>query len=154
MQEPSEKTTRIQNLEAVKQKLENEANDFKERLEETEAERDLAFSQISQEQSGDTDPEVADLLILEALTSEAAIKPIVDTWMSESAHTVLGDPTPEQAWFRDQLCKHMTQLVFAATAHGQQNTAVKRAKRWSALDIDKTVLAEDENMDPNLTNLA
>ena len=101
----------IQNLMAMKQKLENETNDIKKRMEEAEAERDLAFSQMSQEQSGEADPEVADQLILEALTSEAAIKPIVDTRMSQSAHTVLGDPKQKQAWFRDQLCMHMTQLL-------------------------------------------
>ena len=153
-QELSNNMEKIQNQMAMKQKLENETNDIKKRMEEAEVERDLAFSQMSQEQSGDTDPEVADQLISEALTSEAAIKPIVDTWMSESAHIVLGDPTQKQAWFTDQLCKHMTQLVFAAIAYKQQNTAVKRTKRRSGLDIDKTVLAEDENMDPNLTNLA
>ena len=90
MQELSEKTTRIQNLEAMKQKLENKANNTKKRLEETQAERDLAFSQMGQEQSGDADPAVANQLILEALTSKAAINPIADTWMSESAHTVQG----------------------------------------------------------------
>ena len=90
------------------------------------AERDLAFSQMSQEQTGDTDPEVADQFILEALTSEAAIKPIVDTWMSESAHTVLGDPTQKQAWFREQLCKHMTQLENAANC--AQTTKYSRKK--------------------------
>ena len=36
MQELSEKTNRIQNLETMKQKLENEANDIRQRLEETE----------------------------------------------------------------------------------------------------------------------
>ena len=89
-QELSNNMTKILNLMAMKQKLENETNCVKKRMEDAEAERDLAFSQISQEQSGDTDPEVADQLILEALTSEAAVKPVVDTWMSESAHTVLG----------------------------------------------------------------
>ena len=79
LQELSEKTARIQNLAAAKQQLEDESNDIRKRLEGAEAERDLAFSQMSQEQSGDTNPEVADQWTLEALTNEAAIKPIVDT---------------------------------------------------------------------------
>ena len=87
--------------------------------------------------------------IIDVMTSEATIKPIIDAWTPETAHTILGDPTQKQALPREQLCNHMTQLVHAATAHRQQNAVVKRAKRWSGLDIDKTVLTEDENMDPN-----
>ena len=149
-QELHDRMAKIQSLEAVKQPLENDASEIQKRLEEAEMERDHAFNQMTQEQN----PDVADQSILDVSTSEAAIKPIVDTWTSEAAHTIMGDPTQKQAWFREQLCKHMANLVHAATAHRQKDTAGKRVNRGAALDFDKSVLTEDENTDPNMLNLA
>ena len=149
-QELHDRTAKIQSPAAVKQQLEKDASEIQKRLAEAEMERNHAFNQMSQEKN----PEVADQWILDVFTSEAAIKPIVDTWTSEAAHTILGDPMQKQAWFREQLCKHMTNLVHAVTAHRQQNTAAKRVNRWAGLDIDKSVLTEDENMDPNMSNMA
>ena len=78
-------------------------------------ERDHAFNQMSQEKT-----EIGDQWIIDVMTSEAAIKPIVDTWTSEAAHTILEDPTQKQAWFREQLCKRTTNLIHAAITHRQQ----------------------------------
>ena len=74
-QELSTNMAKIQNLMAMKQKLENETNDIRKRV-EAEAERDLAFSQMSQEQSSDTNHEIADQWNIDVLTRETAIKPI------------------------------------------------------------------------------
>ena len=107
-----DRTAKIQSLEAVKQQLEKDASEIQKRLEEAEMERDHAFNQMSQEKKS---PKLA-------TSGSWDIKPIVDTWMSETAHTLLGDPTQKQAWFREQLCKHMTNLVHADPRnHSQQS---------------------------------
>ena len=149
-QDLHDRTAKIQSLEAVKKQLEKDASEVQKRLEEAEMERDHAFNQMTQERN----PDLADQWILDVFTSEAAIKPIVDIWTSETAHTIRVDPVQKQAWFREQLSKHLTNVVHAAITHRQQNTAAKRVNRWAGLDIDKCVLTEDENMDPNMLNLA
>ena len=58
-QELSNNMAKIQNLMAMKQKLETETNDILKRLEEAEAERDLAFNQMGQEQASETNQEDA-----------------------------------------------------------------------------------------------
>ena len=83
-QEFTNNMAKIQNLMAMKQKLETETNDIRKRMEEAEAERDFAFNQMGQEQTGETNQEYADQWIIDSVTSEAAIKPIIDaytTWI-------------------------------------------------------------------------
>ena len=81
-QELHDRTAKIQSLAAVKQQLEKDASEIQKQLEQAEMERDHAFNQMSQEKN----PKVADQWILDVFTSEAAIKPIVNTWTSEAAH--------------------------------------------------------------------
>ena len=134
-QELSNNMAKIQNLMAVMQKLETESNDIWKRLEETEAERDLAFNQMGQEQASETNQEDADQWIIDIVMREAAIKPIIDTNTTEIVATkTLGDPAQFQAMMMDKLGQHFTSVIRAATIRMAQQTDAKRTKRCGLLE--------------------
>ena len=145
-QELSTNMAKIQNLMVMKQKLENETNDIRKRLEEAEAEQDLAFNQMSQEQFSDTNHEIADQWIIDVLTSEAAIKPIVDTYTTEiiTSETALGDSAQFRAMMGEKLGQHLLTLIRAASMQRTQQTDPKRTKHDGSLELSKHEIMEIE----------
>ena len=135
---------------ALKQELNTNTaknqNLIKKRMEEAEAERDLAFSQMSQEQSSDRNHEIADQWIIDVLTSEGAIKPIVDTYTTEiiTSETAFGDPAQFRALMGEKVIQHLSTVIRAASVQRAQQTDPKRTKRWGSLELGNHEIMEIE----------
>ena len=106
---------------------------------------------MSQDKTNETIQE-ANEWIIDVVTSEAAIKPIIDTWTSETiaSRTALGEPTQVHTRTREQLCEQLTNVIRPATMQRIQQSDTKRLKRWAPMELGTNGRMEVEPEDPAL----